>query len=119
MPPITNQISATSWARVIRQLDVAAWTAGSASRAWARAQGDHETLRYPLLGVAAAFHDDARQSLFADIRSGSADALSAFGNVRDLAPDVAAQAIYLRQPHAGDNHRCTPRPVHYGRPGRW
>ena len=93
MPPITNQIWATSWARVIRQLDAATWTAGSASRAWARAQGDHETLRYPLLGVAAAFHDDARQSLLADIRSGSADALSAFGDVRDLAPDVAAQAI--------------------------
>lgn len=93
VPPITNQIWATSWARVIRHLDAATWTKGSASRAWARAQGDHETLRYPLLGVAAAFHDDARQSLLTDIRSGSADALSAFGDVRDLAPDVVAQAI--------------------------
>lgn len=93
LPPITNQVWAASWARVVRHLHPASWTAGTASLAQARAGADQNNLRYPLLGVAAAFHEDTRQSLLADIRAGSADALSAFGDVRNLAPDVAVQAI--------------------------
>jgi hypothetical protein len=78
---------------VVRQIDAAAWTAEKARRAAERSHQDHDNLSYALLGVAAAHHDDIRQGLLDAIQAGSMEALHAFGDVRDLAPDVVASAV--------------------------
>jgi hypothetical protein len=93
LPPIKDQAWATSLAGVVRQIDASAWTAEKAARARERARDDHEALNYPFLGIAAVFYEDIRQGLIADILSGSADALHAFGDVRDLSPRVASELI--------------------------
>jgi hypothetical protein len=93
LPPIKDQAWATSLAGVVRQIDASSWTAVRAARARERARDDHEALNYPLLGIAAVFYEDIRQELTADILSGSADALHAFGDVRDLNPRVASELI--------------------------
>jgi hypothetical protein len=51
------------------------------------------TVQWILDTIAAVFYEDIRQELTADILSGSADALHAFGDVRDLNPRVASELI--------------------------
>lgn len=93
LPPIRNQLWASSLTGVVRQLDAAAWTAKKAARVRERTRDDDETLKYPLLGIAAAFYGDVRQTLLTDIRSGSTEALHAFGDVRNLSSDVASEVM--------------------------
>jgi hypothetical protein len=93
LPPVVNQAWATSLAVVVRRLDPTAWTAETAARASDRSDGDDEALKYPLLSVAIVHRSDIRQQLLGAIRAGSAEALHAFGDVRDLSSTMAAELI--------------------------
>ena len=94
LPPIKNIAWASSLANVLRHLDANAWTSATAASARDRSHDDDEMMRFPLLSIAAKFYDDTRQALLADIRSGSMDALNAFGDVRELPYDVASELIH-------------------------
>jgi hypothetical protein len=92
MPAQTDPMLALSWARVLRALPQEAWTAETARRAAQAAEAHHAALRMALLRVAAR-HDQAASALLrSEARSGSLDALSAIGDVRDLSSeDVRSQ----------------------------
>lgn len=93
MPPQVDQLLATCWASVVRALSTDAWTKSIAERISAVADVHNEMLRLPMLAIAARFDAGLRTRLAEEAATGSLRALSAFGDVRDLSPEVVRALI--------------------------
>ncbi|MEU4448268.1 hypothetical protein AB0K14_38360 [Actinosynnema sp. NPDC050801] len=99
MPPQHDQMTATSWARVVHALPENTWTPALAARATTAASAHHDALRLALLSAAGPVDKTAHQRLLTEIRDeDSLDALAALGNVPSLPDDVAADLISMLQP---------------------
>jgi hypothetical protein len=94
LPPQGDQLMARSWAEVVRALG-SAWDAPASRAAGKRAGAHHDTLKFPLLGVAAVHHPGVRNELLDSVRTGSLAALNAYGDVRELPPEVVEALIHM------------------------
>jgi hypothetical protein len=88
-----DELEASAWVQVVYALRDDAWEPIATSRAAARARAHDDALRWPLLGVAARSDAWVREEILDGVRGGSLDALSAFGDVRQLPGDVARARI--------------------------
>ncbi|GAA1337412.1 DUF4365 domain-containing protein [Saccharothrix algeriensis] len=99
MPPQPDQLTATSWARVVHALPENMWTPALAAHATTTAASHHDVLRLALLAVAAPVDETARQQLLTEIRDEhSLDALAALRDVTALPDDVVADLISMLEP---------------------
>lgn len=94
LPAQEDQMTATSWARVLNALPDDAWDQEAALRTGQQAEAHHWALRLALLGVEARFDPAAEADLLEEARSGSLDALAALGDVRKLPSEVVASLIH-------------------------
>jgi HEAT repeat len=95
-PPVHDQLASMGWRKVIRQLDASAWTGDTIARASGRKRSDspdEEELRYALLKVTNDHDPATRETLLAEIKEGSLDALGAIGDVRTLDPETVRAAL--------------------------
>lgn len=88
-----DELEAIAWVGVAHAICDDAWGPTSASSAADRARAHDDALRWPLLGLAAGSNSSVRKEIFEGVRAGSLDALSAFGDVRQLPADVARARI--------------------------
>jgi Domain of unknown function (DUF4365) len=80
-----EQVLATKWAQVVRQLPHSAWNAGDADQADSVARQHSYPLDGVLLGVATRLGSDAaRQHLLSRVASGSYNDLNGIADVREL-----------------------------------
>ncbi|MGY1793074.1 DUF4365 domain-containing protein [Geodermatophilus sp. SYSU D00525] len=102
LPPQTDQLLATSWARAEHALPRTVWSEEAATTAGVAASGHHGVLATSLLGVAALYNEDVRQRLLDMAAGGDLDALGALGDVTHL-PDhvvrvvVSASSVNVRR----------------------
>jgi hypothetical protein len=93
LPAQSDQLLATSWARVAYSLPVEAWDEEAGLAIGQRADVHHTVLRIPLLSVAARFDPHLRYFLVEEARTGSLGTLAALGDVRSLPNDVVQSII--------------------------
>jgi hypothetical protein len=93
LPP-QEQVLATKWAQIVRQLPDSAWNVGDADQADSAARQHGYPLDGVLLGVATRLGSDAaRQHLLSRVASGSYNALTGIADVRDLDAQLAKPQI--------------------------
>jgi hypothetical protein len=89
-----EQVLATKWAQVVRQLPHSAWNAGDADQADSAARQHSYPLDGVLLGVATRLGSDAaRQHLLSRVASGFYNDLNGVADVRDLDAQLAKPQI--------------------------
>lgn len=88
-----DEVEVAAWARGALRLRDDVWDETSTSRAIERARVHDDPLRWPLLGIAAESDSSVRDEILGGIREGFLDALSAFGDVRQLPADLARAQI--------------------------
>lgn len=93
LEPHPKQLTAGSWAKVVRALPPSIWDEAAGVRAAAVAATHHDALRLPLLGIAARYDDEAASRLLEHASTGSLAALISLGDVRVLPRAVAAAVI--------------------------
>lgn len=94
LPPQGDQLIAQSWAEVVLLLG-SEWDAAAGQAAGLCASTHHDALKFSLLRVASVHDPDVRKQLLDSVRTGSLAALNAFGDVRELPPDVAVALIHM------------------------
>lgn len=99
LPPVTDQLNAQSWARVVAALPSSCWTDSDVAGAAARA-GEHQTaLEYALLASVAPHLPQMRTRLLDEAASDRYPAIDALGDVGNLPPERAAELLPVTLGH--------------------
>ncbi|WP_345456879.1 DUF4365 domain-containing protein [Actinoallomurus oryzae] len=93
LDPQEDQARATSWARIVEALPDQEFDQDAARHIARLAPTHHWALRYPLLRLAAKSDLTVRDQLISEARNGSASALAALDDVRELPETAAAETI--------------------------
>jgi len=95
LPPHPDNFLADPWARAVMRLPEVAWTPDNTARALQVADQHSPWLKYALIGACLPHQPAARQTLLADARAGSYEALWATRDVTHLPADVAS--VYVKK----------------------
>lgn len=88
LPPLTDDLSADRYARLVRFLDEESWTADQVDQLTSRGDGDQPVFLVAIDRVRAIRSSEFRDSLAGRVANGDLDALNSFGSVTDLPPSA-------------------------------